>query len=204
MKKLQKDYPNTASLLSNYRRQSKPDQQNTIWHWGALFLFACLTVASPVQQLLILLVFVGFSAIIKGPLMILWGVLYSFLVSLFPPFALALSLLFFLLQIGDLAKTWRVFLVGGFFYLYPLTTMLLHQFIFNDLQWFLLAALLIGLTVLHFLLKWLYKEQALSRSVALFLFSLPYDFLLLLLPRSFKKRHNLGRKPMGFSSEIKK
>ncbi|MGM0123358.1 hypothetical protein IGI37_000724 [Enterococcus sp. AZ194] len=198
MKPKQKEFSALYSLRKRETSNSQKikAQQNTIWHWGALFLFACLVVASPIQQLLIVLVFVTCSAIIKGPFMIILGTLYAFLVGLFPPIALAISFLFFILQIGELVKTWRVYLVGSFFYLYPLLTMFLRQFFFAQTQWFLFAALLLGLTACHFLLNWLYKERALSRSVALFLFGLPYDFLLLLLPHSFKKKYNLGKKSM--------
>ncbi|KAF1298857.1 hypothetical protein BAU15_14340 [Enterococcus sp. JM4C] len=203
MKFTQKQFYNPSSQ-THMRDSQSTQQKNTIWHWATLFLFACLVVASPIQQLLILLGFVAFSAIIKGPLMILWGTLYAFLIGLFPPLALAISLLFLLLQIGDFVKTWRVYLVGGFFYLYPLVTMLLHQFVFPDAQWFLLVALTSGLTGLHFLLNWLYKESVLSRSMAFFLLGLPYDFLLLLLPRSFKKKHNLGKNSVAAPRSIRR
>ncbi|MGC3124412.1 hypothetical protein ACPTJE_17410, partial [Enterococcus faecalis] len=81
-------------------------------HWFTLILFGLMTVATLSQKLILLTLFIAIVALIKGPVMILWGMLYSFLVGLFPPNGILLSGIYFLLKNGTLTKNWRMTLVG--------------------------------------------------------------------------------------------
>ena len=80
-----RSYPKLADYLSNRVDFSRKEQQQSRWHWFTLILFGLMTVATLSQKLILLTVFIAIVALIKGPVMILWGMLYSFLVGLFPP-----------------------------------------------------------------------------------------------------------------------
>ncbi|MBU5584420.1 hypothetical protein KQJ29_33000, partial [Enterococcus sp. S181_ASV_20] len=85
------------------------------------------------------------SALIKGPGILVFGALYSLLVSLFPPIGVVLSALFFLLNIRLLTKSWRVNIVTSLFYLYPLGLSILGYFTQWDAVWQIGLQLLPGL-----------------------------------------------------------
>ncbi|MGG5357860.1 hypothetical protein IGI57_000597 [Enterococcus sp. DIV0213j] len=169
--------------------QTRYPQQNTLWHWMALILFGLLTAASFTQQLWLVGFLIVASALIKGPGMILFGIVYSFLVSLFPPLGVLLSLIIFLLNVGSFTKNWRVTLVGMFFYLYPVITLAIRHFGHFDQPWVSFASVLTGLLLLHVFLTALYKKYGISRSVFWYLFSLPFMVLSAILPKkgTFKR-----------------
>lgn len=181
-------YPNLASFLSKHATITRKDQQQSRWHWLTLILFGLLTIATFPQQLLLLVVFTLIVALIKGPGMILWGMVYAFLVSLFPPIAIFLSAFFFLLNIGTFAKNWRLSLAGSFFYFYPATIMLLRYFWGLNNYWFLTFSLLTGLVLLHFILTKLYQGYGIGRTIFWYIFALPFTFLSVLLPSRVKRK----------------
>ena len=95
--KTSKRFPIFANWLKLQQKPIAKDQTATFFsHWFLLILFSLVTVATFTQQLLFLLFVFVIAALVKGPGMILWGVVYSFLVTLFPPLGLLLSTLFFL------------------------------------------------------------------------------------------------------------
>ncbi|MGC6767314.1 hypothetical protein ACYSNR_03905 [Enterococcus sp. LJL128] len=164
----------------------RKDQTQTIWHWGLLTLFTLLVYASITHQVLLILFLIALTAFIKGPLMLIWGSLYSALIAFFPPIALLLSVLFFILNIGAAIKNWRITLVGVFFYLYPLMARLGQALLSLDSRWLTLVLVLIGITAFHFMLKWLYQYSFISRSLAGAIISMPYSLFLVFLPKKIR------------------
>lgn len=156
-------YPKLASFLTTYTMSNKKDQQQTCWHWLTLILFGLFTTASFTQQLLFVITLI--VALIKGPEMILWGIVYTFLISLFPPIGIFLSTLFFLLNLGTLTKNWHFSFVTCFFYSYPIIILLLRTVGDLNNDWFLTGSLLIGLILLHLMLKKLYTKYRIGRTV---------------------------------------
>lgn len=137
-----RSYPKLADYLSNRVDFSRKEQQQSRWHWFTLILFGLMTVATLSQKLILLTLFIAIVALIKGPVMILWGMLYSFLVGLFPPIGILLSAIFFLLNIGTFTKNWRMTLVGIYFYFYPFGVMALSEVMHWDNHWFIAGSLL--------------------------------------------------------------
>ncbi len=185
-----RSYPKTATFLKENVTISRKNQQHSPWHWLTLILFGLLTVATLTQQLLLLVVFILIVALVKGPGLILWGALYTFLVGLFPPFGILLSILFFLLNLGTLVKNWRLSFTAVFFYGYPTAMMLFRYFGHWENHWFIAGSLTIGLLLLHFLLSKLYQKYGVSRMVFWYLFSLPFVLLTALLPTRLKGKFN--------------
>ena len=146
-------------------------------------------------------------ALLKGPGMIFLGTIYAFLVGLFPPIGIVLSAIFFLLNLGTLAKNWRLSLTGFFFYGYPIAAMFLRVWRNWDNIWFLTGSLAIGLLVLHLLLTKIYQRYGIGRTIFWYLFSLPFVFLTALLPKRLKRRIKLLPKSWSITilkSEIRK
>nr|WP_242596655.1 hypothetical protein [Enterococcus plantarum] len=108
-----------STIQENVSIQRKP-QVNTIWHWLLLILFGLLAYGTMTQQFLLIAIFIAIAAVVKGPLMLLWGAIYSVLIAFFPPLGLVLSLVFFLINLGTIAKSWRISLTSAYFYLVPL------------------------------------------------------------------------------------
>lgn len=173
-----------AALEKHATIQRKPQNQ-TRWHWLLLILFGLLVFGTLFQQLLIIGVITLLVAIIKGPVLAFWGVLYSTVLAFFPPLGLILSLLFFVLNLGAVLKSWRITFVSGYFYLLPFLLPILKQHLFagSTVQ----SALLMGISILgfHFLLEWLYQNNSLSRVLTWRIVCVPYDLLLLILPKRF-------------------
>ncbi len=78
-----RSYPKLADYLSNRVDFSRKEQQQSHWHWFTLILFGLMTVATLSQKLILLTLFIAIVALIKGPVMILWGMLYSFWLGFF-------------------------------------------------------------------------------------------------------------------------
>ncbi len=190
----QKDFPQLAQQLRQKQRVSDKNQVNTFTHWLLLLGFGMLTIASFPQQLVILLILVGITALVKGPGMLLFGMLYSFLVSLFPPLGIFLSALFFLLSLYQLTRNWRFGLAAAFFYLYPMMTVAFRQFAYFDQTGWLLAFGTVGLVGMHFLFRNVYVSQPSSKALAWSLISLPYDCLVFLLPSKKGKKIRFKRR----------
>lgn len=184
------DFPEMAEWIRLKQRQSNKNQANTFSHWFLLALFGGLTIASFSQQLLLIVAFILVAALVKGPAMILYGVIYTFLVGLFPPLGIVLSALFFFIHLYQITRNWRFGLAAGFFYLYPVTLVALRQFAFFDRGWLMILLTGIGLLVLHFLFQKVYWEQPSSKGLAWSILSLPYDCLSALIP--------VKRKPKKF------
>lgn len=175
---------------------TRKEQTQTIWHWSLLILFSMLTYAGINQQLLLIVILIGLTAIIKGPLMILWGSIYSAMIAFFPPIALLLSLLFFILNLDAAVKSWRVTVVGIFFYSYPFLGRFLLSLTSIDSRWLALILLSVGITAFHFLLKWLYQYGFISRPLLWAIVSMPHTLFFLFLPkkiRGLKKARNTYR-----------
>jgi len=193
MPNFQQDFPNAA----RYLKQRYPDKEplSSFWHWATLVLFAILCIATIKQQLLLIGILILAAALIKGPGILLFGVVYSFLVSLFPPIGVVLSALFFLFNIRLLTKSWRVNIVTSLFYLYPLGLSLLRYFTHWDAAWQIALELLPGLLLLHFVLMQVYYFHPSARQVAWTVLATPFELISLLLPKRFKKTFRTTAQP---------
>ncbi|OAQ55966.1 hypothetical protein [Enterococcus thailandicus] len=183
----QRSHPKLANFLTDHVSVTRKEQRQSRWHWATLILFGLLTIASFSQQLLLLTGLVILVALFREPGLILWSIVYSFLVSLFPPLGIILSAIFFLLNIGTFTKNWRVTLVGIYFYLYPVFVMSLRYFKWDN-QWFLAGSLIIGLCLLHLMLRSLYQRYGIGRTISWYIFAIPFTVLSALLPTRLKKR----------------
>jgi len=175
-----------TTIRKNVTIERKP-QVNTIWHWVLLILFGLLAYGSMTQQLLLIALFVVIAAIVKGPLMLLWGAIYSALIAFFPPLGLLLSIVFFLINLGTVAKSWRISLTSAYFYLLPLIGSILRAVIKNEPTYAVLVFVAVSVLGLHFLLHWLYKNNSLSRSLTWSIISVPYAIMIMLLPTRFHR-----------------
>lgn len=185
MPNFQREFPNTA----RYLKQRYPDKEplSSFWHWATLALFAILCIATIKQQLLLIGLLILIAALIKGPGLLLFGALYSLLVSLFPPIGVVLSALFFILNLRLLTKSWRVNLVTSLFYLYPLGLSLLRYFTQWNAHWQIGLELLPGLLLLHFVLMQVYYFHPSARQVAWTVLATPFELISLVLPKRLKK-----------------
>lgn len=182
----QQEFPNLSAWLKLQQKPSAKNQTATFSHWLILFLFGMLAVASFTQQLLLIGFFLILAALIKGPGMIVWGIVYSFLVSLFPPLGILLSGIFFLLSLQQMIRDRHFYLTALFFYAYPFLITTLHHFTqWNDML-LTTGGLAAGLISLHFLLKRHYTVNS-SKALAWSLLSVPYDCLVFLIPSKKKK-----------------
>lgn len=193
MPNFQQNFPNTARYLK--QRYPEKEPLKSFWHWTTLALFSLLCIATIKQQLLLLGLLILATALVKGPAILLFGMLYSFLISLFPPAGILLSALFFLLNIRLLTKSWRVNLVTSLFYLYPLGLSLLRYFTHWDAPWQLALELLPGLLLLHFVLLQVYYFHPSARQVSWTIFATPFELLSLVLPKRFKKKRPIQARP---------
>jgi len=175
-----------STIQKNVTIQRKP-QVNTVWHWLLLILFGLLAYGTMTQQFLLIALFIVIAAIVKGPLMILWGAIYATLVAFFPPLGIVLSIVFFLINLGTIAKSWRISLTSAYFYLVPLIGSIFRFAIKNESSYAVLTFVALGILGLHFLLNWLYKYNSLSRTLAWSIISVPYAILIMLLPARFHK-----------------
>lgn len=193
MPNFQQDFPNAA----RYLKQRYPDKEplSSFWHWSTLALFAILCIATIKQQLLLIGILMLVAALIKGPGILFFGLIYSFLVSLFPPIGIVLSALFFLFNIRLLTKSWRVNIVTSLFYLYPLGLSLLRYFTHWDAAWQIGLQLLPGLLLLHFVLMQVYYFHPSARQVAWTVLATPFELISLVLPKRFKKPFRTTAQP---------
>lgn len=175
-----------STIQKNLSIQRKP-QVNTIWHWLLLVLFGLLAYGTMTQQFLLIAIFVVIAAIVKGPLMLLWGAIYSVLIAFFPPLGIVLSIVFFLINLGTIAKSWRISLTSAYFYLVPLIGGILRTVVKNEPTYAVLIFVALSIVGLHFLLSWLYKNNSLSRTLTWSIISVPYALLIMLLPTRFRK-----------------
>ncbi|MBO0470701.1 hypothetical protein JZO66_09090 [Enterococcus sp. DIV0242_7C1] len=175
-----------STIQKNVTVQKKT-QGNTVWHWLLLILFGLLAYGTMTQQIFLIALFMAIAAIVKGPLMILWGTIYSVLVAFFPPLGIALSVLFFLLNLGTVVKSWRISLTSAYFYLVPLIGSIGRTILKNEPDYAVMLFVIISVLGLHFLLHWLYKNNSLSRTLAWSIVSVPYALLVMLLPTRFKR-----------------
>lgn len=188
MKNFIKDYPEFARMFTEGSKRQPKDPMKAPWHWLLLGIFGLLCLGGSWQFAFILAGLIALSALINGPAMILWGIVYGVLVGWFPPLALILSALFFFLNLGNLVKGWRVNAVSGWFFLYPLILQILKHFQLLSAYWQVLALTLAGLLALHFLLRWLYQFHPFSHQVAWSIASAPYNLVLFLIPKKWLKR----------------
>lgn len=186
MNNFQQEYPNTAKAL----KQKFPEKAllSSIWHWVVLVLFSFLTVTTVQNQLWTIGGLILLTALVKGPGLLIWGIVYSFLVSLFPPLGIVLSAIFFLLNIRLLTRSWRVNLITTLFYFYPLGISILQHFTDWNATWQSALLLLPGLIVLHFGLTKVYAYHPNARQVAWTILATPFELMSLLLPKRFKNR----------------
>lgn len=182
----EKQFPQLANWLRLRQTTINTVPTDSRSHWVLLGLFGLLSVATFPQQLLLLLVLTGLTAMVKGPGMLLYGALYSFLVSLVPLLGLLLSVLFFILSIHQLTKNWRFGLAASFFYLYPFGITAIKQFTAWDNTWSLPALIGAGIIGCHFLLTWLHRHQVAGPVLLWGIITVPYDCLLFLIPTKSK------------------
>lgn len=175
-----------STIQENVSIQRKP-QVNTIWHWLLLILFGLLAYGTMTQQFLLIAIFIAIAAVVKGPLMLLWGAIYSVLIAFFPPLGLVLSLVFFLINLGTIAKSWRISLTTAYFYLVPLIGGIFRAISKDEPKYLVLMFVAFSLLGLHFLLNWLYKNNSLSRTLTWSIISVPYALLIMLLPTRFRR-----------------
>ncbi|XUD04522.1 hypothetical protein IGJ34_002496 [Enterococcus sp. AZ177] len=175
-----------STIQENVSIQRKP-QVNTIWHWLLLILFGLLAYGTMTQQFLLITIFIAIVAVVKGPLMLLWGAIYSVLIAFFPPLGLVLSLVFFLINLGTIAKSWRISLTSAYFYLVPLIGGIFRAISKDEPKYLVLMFVAFSLLGLHFLLNWLYKNNSLSRTLTWSIISVPYALLIMLLPTRFRR-----------------
>lgn len=175
-----------STIQENVSIQRKP-QVNTIWHWLLLILFGLLAYGTMTQQFLLITIFIAIAAVVKGPLMLLWGAIYSVLIAFFPPLGLVLSLVFFLINLGTIAKSWRISLTSAYFYLVPLIGGIFRAISKDEPKYLVLMFVAFSLLGLHFLLNWLYKNNSLSRILTWSIISVPYALLIMLLPTRFRR-----------------
>lgn len=107
--------------------------------------------------------------------------------ALFPPFALVLSLLFFIINLGTVMKSWRITLTSAYFYLVPLGFSLLKTTNWVSTPYFLTGLALLSILGLHFILEWLYKNNSLGRLLTWQIISVPFSLLLIILPSRLTK-----------------
>lgn len=189
MNHFEREFPQAADWLRKQQRASGNATSSDIsrLHWLLLGIFGLLVIASFPQQLLLLFLLMGLAAIIKGPAMLIYGAIYSFLVGLFPPLGIILSALFFLISIKQITRNWRFGLTASFFYLYPLGITAFKHFTTWDSFWVMALLTGVGIIGSHYLLVWLYKHYGNGRSVAWSLLTVPYDCLMFFIPSKKKK-----------------
>ncbi|WP_086314076.1 hypothetical protein A5821_001648 [Enterococcus sp. 7F3_DIV0205] len=175
-----------STIRENVTIQRKP-QVNTVWHWLLLILFGLLAYGTMTQQFLLIAVFIVLAAIVKGPMMLLWGAIYSALLAFFPPLGILLSIVFFIINLGTVAKSWRISLTGAYFYLVPLIGGIIRVVVKNETDYAVLAFVAVSIVGLHFLLNWLYKNNSLSRTLTWSIISVPFSLLIMLLPTRFRR-----------------
>ena len=132
--------------------QQKPiakDQTATFSHWFLLILFSLVTVATFTQQLLFLLFVFVIAALVKGPEVILWGVVYSFLVTLFPPSWFVAFNAFLSAHSQAVDKKLTFIFTAVYFYSYPFLITAIHHFTTFDDQWIMIAAVIFALISGH-------------------------------------------------------
>jgi len=185
------------TLLQKNVTVTRKQQNQTIWHWLLLVLFGLLAIGNVTQQVVLIALFTVIVALVKGPLMIIWGVIYSALIAFFPPFALILSLLFFFINLGAVVKSWRISLTSAYFYLLPIAISLLKHYWQPSHSLAIAALVVLSILGLHVLLEWLYTHDSLSRMLAWRIISAPYALILLLIPNRWlpkKRSYKIKRK----------
>lgn len=187
--------PKLATFIKDKASTILPEkeQKQSKLHWLLLILFGWLTIATFTQQLLLMGSFLLIVTLIKGPGMLLWGIIYSFLVGLFPPIAFLISIIFLLLNVQTMVKNWRVTLVGIFFYGYPLVINALRHLNDWNTTWFFAVSLLVGLVALHTLLIKIYARYGNSRLVAWYILCIPFSIVAALLPTKVKQSIKMKR-----------
>ena len=179
----QQDFPEAARFLK--QRYPEKEPMKSFWHWATLALFAFLCIATIKQQFLLIGVLILIAALIKGPGILLFGAIYTFLVSLFPPLAIFLSAFCFFLSLWQLGRNWIFYAFAAVYFATPFA---LKFFGLNEVTtWSGAFSLLLSLVVCHFSLNHLYHFWD-SRSLFWSLWAAPFDCLLFLLPKRFSKR----------------
>ncbi|MBV7391128.1 hypothetical protein KUA55_10585 [Enterococcus sp. ALS3] len=161
------------------------------WHWLLICLFSLFVVASFSQQLLLIALLLLIVALIKGPGLLVWGAIYTFLISLFPPLGVVLTTIFFLLNLHLLTKSWRVNMVSSWFYLYPFVVSGMICFLDWQQKWQLIIFWILGIVVLMFLLNKAYLVHQNVRQVAWTVLATPFEILLLALPKKITRKFKM-------------
>lgn len=188
MTDFEKEYPRLATWLKTKGR-NKPDlRQQGFAHWGIVIAMAGLAAADFHWQVIIIASLIGITALFRGPGILLAGTLYAAVVSLFPPLGILLTALFFFLSLWQLQKTWRFYLFASAYFAYPFLLSLLEALGWLAPRWGLYAGVLIGIIWVHWVASRLYQTGCDSRSLALALFTAPFEAMMLLLPKRFKNR----------------
>lgn len=159
------------------------EAQRSWSHWLVVALFGLLCSASFLGKSLIILGFLSLSALINGPVLLLWSACYCFFVNLFPPLALVLSFLLLFSECFLLVKNWRFGVVATFFYTYPFGLWLVEKFWPTNSSLLLIGGVAVGIGLFYGLLYWFYRRNSNSHGLLWSLITVPFDGILLLIPK---------------------
>lgn len=173
----------TEKIKQFLRVPQTKTQALTSWsHWTLIALFGLLCWVPFWGKGVIILVLFGMAALVNGPLMLLFGAIYAFLMSLFPPLAFLFSLLLLLNECFFFLRNWRFGLFASYFYLVPFTfTYVVGQ----QTKLSQLICLAISFVILQGLMRFLYRQNPNSHGLFWSTISVPYDTVLFLIPRRF-------------------
>lgn len=159
------------------------ETQRSWSHWLVVALFGLLCSASFLGKSLIILGFLSLSALINGPVLLLWSALYFFFVNLFPPLAWVLSFLLLFSECFLLIKNWRFGVVATFFYAYPFGLLLVEKFWPTSSTLLPIGGIALGIGLFYGLLYWFYRRNPNSHGLLWSLIAVPFEGILLLIPK---------------------
>lgn len=162
---------------------TNPAETQRSWsHWLLVALFGALCLLPISGKLLFILGFVLFTALIKGPIMLVVGTLLAGLIGLFPPLAWVLPLFIFLNELFFLVRNWRFGVIAGFFFAYPFLRLLIERALPYPPLWERFGTLTLGILSFYSLLLWFYRKNPNSHALVWSIISWPFDFLVRFFP----------------------
>lgn len=157
-------------------------------HWSLFILFGLLCIVPFWGKGLILLALLGLVALINGPMLFVFGMIYTALFSLFPPLALLFSLILLIRETFFFVRNWRFGLLASYFYGMPVLFTLLLTHSPYPIIVTKLILLCLSLLILYALSALVYTRSFNSHGLLWNVISIPYDVLLFLIPKRFSKR----------------
>ena len=168
--------------------QTKQEVRTSASYWCLFGLFTLLCLTSLWGKLVVILAFLAIAALVNGPLVFLFGLIYTALFSLFPPLAFLFSLILLIRECFFFVRNWRFGVFATYFYVMPfLFTWLLHQSTYpaSVTKW---SLLLISLGLFYGLSELVYTRSKNSLGLLWSVISLPYDTVLFVIPKRFSTR----------------